>query len=58
LSIETNGDTTFANLAGTGTRMVVANASGTLSTQAVPTGTITGGGSQNYIAKFDTAGGT
>ena len=32
---------TFSSLAGTGTRMVVANASGALSTQAITTGTVT-----------------
>ena len=37
-----SGQTTLANLAGTGTRMVVADANGLLSTQAIPSG---GGGS-------------
>jgi hypothetical protein len=36
-SIQQNGVATFLNLAGTGTRIVVANNLGTLSTQAIPT---------------------
>lgn len=43
---------TFPSLAGTGTRMVVADATGILSTQAVPTGTVTGSGTTNYISKW------
>ncbi|MFN0202602.1 MAG: hypothetical protein ACKVTZ_13845 [Bacteroidia bacterium] len=41
LSISNAGIVTLANLAGTGTRMVVADAAGKLSTQAIPSG---GGG--------------
>jgi len=37
----TRGEATFSNLAGSGTRMVVANSSGLLSTQAIPLGTVT-----------------
>ena len=36
------GATTLSNLSGTGTRMVVANNAGVLSTQAIPTGTLVG----------------
>lgn len=35
------GATTLSNLAGTGTRMVTASSTGLLSTQAIPTGTVT-----------------
>ena len=35
------GQTTLSNLAGTGTRMVVAGSAGLLSTQTIPTGTVT-----------------
>ncbi|WP_238808489.1 beta strand repeat-containing protein [Emticicia aquatica] len=40
MRIASNGLITVNNLAGTGSRMVVANASGDLSTQAIPTGTV------------------
>jgi hypothetical protein len=45
---------TLSSLGGVGTRMVVANASGVLSTQAIPGGGggITGSGTTNYVAKF------
>jgi len=44
---------TFGSLSGTGTRMVVADASGVLSTQAIPSGGgISGSGTTNYVAKF------
>jgi hypothetical protein len=52
LRINASGITTFSNLSGTGTRMVVADANGLLSTQAVPTGTITGSGTTNYVSKW------
>ena len=51
-SINSSGATTLSNLAGTGTRMVVADASGTLSTQAIGSGAITGSGTTSYIPKF------
>jgi hypothetical protein len=41
LSILRNGVTTFSNLSGSGNRMVIAGSSGTLSTQAIPSGTVT-----------------
>lgn len=47
-----NGNTTFiqvANLAGSGTRMVTAGPGGILSTQAVPTGTVTSVATTNGI---------
>ena len=47
-----SGALTLSSLAGTGSRMVIANASGVLSTQAIPTGTITGSGTTNYLPKF------
>jgi len=46
---------TFGSLSGTGTRMVVADASGVLSTQAIPGGGISGSGTTNYVAKFTSA---
>ena len=46
------GVTTFTNLAGTGSRMVIADSTGALSTQAIPTGTVTGTGTTNYLPKF------
>jgi hypothetical protein len=52
LRIGSTGVTTITNLAGTGSRMVVADASGVLSTQAIPTGTVTGTGTTNYISKW------
>jgi hypothetical protein len=52
LTLGTSGTATFSNLAGTGTRMVVADASGVLSTQAIGSGSITGSGTTNYVPKF------
>jgi hypothetical protein len=46
------GELTLGSLVGTGSRMVVASALGVLSTQAIPTGTITGTGTTNYLPKF------
>ena len=50
--ISGSGATSIFNLAGSGTRMVVADSAGTLSTQSIPTGTVTGSGTTNYIPKF------
>jgi hypothetical protein len=50
--ISSAGAATFSNLAGTGTRMVVADANGLLSTQAIGSGAITGSGTTNYLPKF------
>jgi hypothetical protein len=47
-----SGAVKVGNLAGTGSRMVVAGADGTLTTQAISTGSVTGGGTANYIAKW------
>lgn len=46
---------TAESLSGTGTRMVVANSAGLLSTQAIPSGTIGGSGTANYVPKFATS---
>jgi hypothetical protein len=54
-SLANSGTATFANLGGSGTRMVVADGLGTLSTQAIPTGTITGSGTTNYISKWSSS---
>lgn len=43
--LDVNGDARIRNLAGIGTRMVVSDANGVLSTQAIPSG---GGGSINF----------
>ena len=51
-----SGAATLSSLAGTGDRMVVADASGVLSTQAIPAGSITGSGTAGYITKW--TGGT
>jgi hypothetical protein len=50
--ISNAGVTTLANLAGSGNRMVVADANGVLSTQAIGSGAITGSGTTNYLPKF------
>jgi hypothetical protein len=47
--------TTLTSLSGAGTRMVVADAAGILSTQAVPTGTVTGSGTTNYVSKWSSS---
>jgi hypothetical protein len=52
LVVSPSGAVEFNSLAGSGSRMVVADATGVLSTQAIPTGTISGSGTTNYIAKF------
>jgi predicted RecA/RadA family phage recombinase len=50
-----SGVTTLSNLSGGSTRMVVASTTGVLSTQAIPTGTLGGSGTINYIPKFTAA---
>jgi hypothetical protein len=47
--------TTLGSLSGTGTRMVVADPTGILSTQAIPTGILTGSGTANYIPRWSGA---
>ena len=60
-SFKDNGDftavgaITASSLAGTGTRMVVADANGLLSTQSISGGTLTGTGTTNYLPKFTSA---
>jgi hypothetical protein len=49
------GATTLSNLAGTGSRMVIASSAGLLSTQAIPTGTVTSVGGTGAISS---SGGT
>ncbi len=46
------GQVQLGDLAGTGSRMVVASATGVLSTQAIPSGTLTGTGTINYVPKW------
>lgn len=48
-TLHVGGDATIDNLAGTGTRMVVANSTGTLSTQAIPSG---GSGATQYLNAY------
>jgi hypothetical protein len=50
--IAPGGAITLPTLSGTGTRMVVADTNGIISTQAIPTGTVTGSGTINTIAKW------
>jgi len=52
LVVSPSGAVEFNSLAGSGSRMVVADASGALSTQAIPAGSITGSGTTNYITKW------
>lgn len=54
--VANTGATTITNLAGTGTRMVVADANGLLSTQAIGSGSVTGSGTLNKVAKFTATG--
>lgn len=49
-------NTTISTLSGTGTQMVVADASGILSRQDIPLGTVTGSGTLNYVSKWDATG--
>jgi len=53
--IAPGGAITLPTLAGTGTRMVVTDANGLISTQAIPTGTVTGTGTSGYIPKWTSA---
>ena len=50
-----NGQYILYNLAGTGTRMVVAGSDGTLSTQTLPSAGATASGTTNYLSKFTSA---
>jgi len=48
----TAGIVKISDLSGSGSRMVVADSSGVLSTQAIPSGGATGSGTTNYITKW------
>ena len=52
LNFASTGVATLSNLSGSGTRMVVADSSGVLSTQAIPSAGVTGTGTTNYLPKF------
>jgi hypothetical protein len=56
LNISSTGSTTFSALAGTGTRMVVADASGVLSTQAIPGGGTGSPAGSNGQVQFNSSG--
>lgn len=51
-TLQVQGSTRISALAGTGTRVVVANASGVLSTGAVSSSITTGSGTTNYVSKW------
>ena len=55
LSFGSSGQTTIANLAGSGTRMVVSDSNGLLSTQTIPLGTVT---SVTASSPLSSSGGT
>jgi predicted heme/steroid binding protein len=52
MTLAQTGAFSLKALIGTGTRMVVTDASGLVSTQAIPTGTTTGSGTTNYVTKW------
>jgi hypothetical protein len=53
MAISQAGQVTVNDLAGTGTRMVVVNSSGVMSTQAIPSGGyLSGTGTTNYLSKW------
>lgn len=58
MKIASTGSITMSSLAGTGTRMVVADATGTLSTQSITGGVVLGSGTLNYVAKWTPDGAT
>jgi hypothetical protein len=57
-TIYSTGGVAFNSLSGTGTRMVVADANGLLSTQAIGGGSVSGSGTNNKVAKFTSTGST
>jgi hypothetical protein len=54
---DNNTSTILPRLAGTGTRMVVAGSNGELATQTIPSGTVTGTGTLNYVSKWSASTG-
>lgn len=58
MSILSGGQVRVSDLAGTGTRMVVTDANGQLSSQAVPSSGLAGSGTTNYISKWTPNGAT
>jgi hypothetical protein len=52
LRIDSSRVVTLSNLAGTGSRIVVADASGTLSASSALSGYVTGSGTTNYVPKW------
>jgi hypothetical protein len=57
LKIASAGTITASSLAGTGTRMVVADANGVLSTQSISGGVVLGTGTTNYVPKWTSSSG-
>jgi hypothetical protein len=53
MKFKAGGNIEVPSLAGTGSRMVVADAAGVMSTQAIPTGSITGSGASTYVALWN-----
>jgi hypothetical protein len=53
IKFKSGGNIEVPSLAGTGSRMVVADAAGVMSTQAIPTGSITGSGASTYVALWN-----
>jgi hypothetical protein len=53
MKFKAGGNIEVSSLAGTGSRMVVADAAGVMSTQAIPTGSITGSGASTYVALWN-----
>lgn len=58
MTLSQTGAFSLKTLIGTGTRMVVTDANGLVSTQAIPSGTTTGSGTTNYIPKWTPNGTT
>lgn len=56
MRISSGGNVTITNLAGTGTRIVVADASGVLSATTVSSSLVGGSGTVNRVAKFTATG--
>jgi hypothetical protein len=58
MRIGSSGAITMSSLSGTGTRMVVADSSGVLSTQSISGGVVLGSGTLNYVPKWTPNGTT